>query len=193
MQSAADCPRCGTALLPAQINTLVPERCHACNGTVFAVVFPALLRPVDTGRRAEAVLQEGEASCFYHPGKQAAASCANCGRFLCTLCDIELAGEHLCARCIEAGKKKGKLKNLQNRRVLYDDIALSLSVLSFLLCYLVFIGAPVALYIAIRHWNSPGSLLPRTKVRYVAAIVISVAEILAGAVFLYWIFSGRGM
>ena len=37
---------------------------------------------------------------------------------------------HLCPGCLEAGQTKGKIQQLENRRVIYDNIALALAALS---------------------------------------------------------------
>jgi hypothetical protein len=92
---------------------------------------------------------------------------------LCPLCDIEFDGGHICASCLSAGKKKGKIKNLETQRVLYDGIALSLAILPLLIFYLTIITAPISIYVAIRYWKAPTSILPRTKIRFILAIVFS--------------------
>jgi hypothetical protein len=38
--------------------------------------------------------------------------------------------------------------------------------------------APAAIYMAIRHWNSPGSLLGVSKARFVIAILIACLTLL---------------
>ena len=123
---------------------------------------------------------EGEASCFYHPQKKALLPCDGCGRFLCALCDCDLNGRHFCPTCLEAGRNKGKIKNLQKGRTLYDSIALSLAVLPVVVLfgiYFTFITAPMALYVAIRYWNAPLGIVRRTKVRYIVAIILSLIQI----------------
>src|SRR5438874_13754528 len=88
---------------------------------------------------------EGEAGCFYHPQKRAIIPCAACGRFLCALCDVELNDEHLCPVCLETGRKKGKLTQLETKRTLYDSSALILSVLPIICLWpLSIVTAPAA-------------------------------------------------
>lgn len=38
-------------------------------------------------------------------------------------------------------------------------------------------GSFAAIFISIRYWKRPGSLVPRTKWRFIAAILIGLAEI----------------
>ena len=81
-------------------------------------------------------------------------------------------GRHFCPACLETGKTKGRIKSLDNQRTLYDSIALSLAVLPILIFYFTIITAPMALFVAIRYWKTPQSILRRTRIRAIAAIVI---------------------
>jgi hypothetical protein len=140
-------------------------------------VFPAFFRKIASGQNAEPVLVEGESSCFYHPQKKAVRPCDGCGRFLCALCDCELNAQHFCPTCLEVGKSKGKIKNLENRRTRYDSMALGLAILPVLIFYLTIITAPMALYIVIRHWKSPQSIVHSNRFRFVLAGIIALLEI----------------
>ena len=171
------CTKCRAPLPPALYNMPDFGSCPACGARTKAEVFPAALRPPGPGATGEAVLVEGEASCFYHPAKKALVPCESCGRFLCAVCDVELNGVHLCPACVQSGKKKGRLKHLENRRTLYDSLALAIVVYPIILVWPTIIGAPIALYIAVRHWNAPSSIVPRTKWRAILAIVIALVEI----------------
>jgi hypothetical protein len=100
------------------------------------------------------------------------------------LCDCELNGQHFCPNCLEVGRKKGKIKNLEDKRTLYDSIALSLAILPLLTLVFWFfsiITAPMALFVAIRYWNAPLSIVRRSRLRFVIALVA------ASAVMLGWI------
>jgi hypothetical protein len=141
------------------------------------MVFPAALRPPRPGSVGEAVVIDGEASCFYHPGKKAVVPCEACGRFLCAVCDVEMNGEHFCPACIESGKKKGRMQKLQNRRTLYDSIALAVALVPLIVWPLTLISAPIALWFSIRHWNAPRSIVPRTRWRMVVAALIALLQI----------------
>src|SRR2546427_7131247 len=141
------CPKCNAALPQSVFNRAELLPCPACAAPLQVEIFPALFRTTARGRDGEALLLEGEASCFYHPQKKAALPCQGCGRFLCALCDCELHGQHFCPACLETGRKKRKIKSLENERTLYDSIALSLAVLPVLITffiYFTFITAPAA-------------------------------------------------
>ena len=146
----------------------------------------ALLTHVSAGlKELTRLVTEGEASCFYHPNKKAVLPCEACGRFLCALCDVELNGQHLCPACLASGQKKGKLSNLDNRRVLYDSLALTLALLPLLVWPFTLITAPAALFIAIRYWRAPGSLVQRTKIRLILAMFFALAQ-MAGWGIGFW-------
>lgn len=154
--------------------------CPACGAPLRVEVFPAMFRKIGAGRSGETVMVEGEASCFYHPQKKTVLPCDACGRFLCALCDCALDGRHLCPTCLEAGKTKGKIKSLDNQRTLYDSIALALAVYPVALIlgiYFTLITAPMALFVAIRYWNAPRSIVRPSRIRYIAAIIVALLQI----------------
>lgn len=171
------CTKCRAPLPPALYNLADLRRCPACAAHVQVEVFPAALRPAGPGSAGEAVLIDGEASCFYHPAKKAVVPCANCGRFLCAVCDVDLGGQHLCPGCVESGKRKGRLQQLENRRTLYDSLALAVAVYPLIFVWTTLLGAPIALYLSIRYWNAPSSVIPRSKWRFVLAIIIALLEL----------------
>jgi hypothetical protein len=164
------CGNCGAPLSTAIINARELTRCPECRTLARAYVFPASQRPAETGQTGAALLVAGESSCFYHPAKKAVIPCDECGRFLCGLCDVELAGRHYCPQCLEAVKRRGSVVELEDHRVLYDSMALFFAVLGLFICALT---APFAIYIAVRHWKSPLSLIPRTRWRFVVALVVA--------------------
>jgi hypothetical protein len=175
--SLVQCPKCQAWLLDGVFNQTELSPCPACGVALQVEVFPALFRRINPGQSGETIMVEGESSCFYHPQKKAVRPCQGCGRFLCALCDCELNGQHFCPACLEAGKTKGKIKSLENQRTLYDGIALSLAIYPLLIFYFTLVTAPIALFVAIRYWNAPRSLVRRTKIRYVTAIILASMQI----------------
>jgi len=185
MDSPLQCPKCKAALAETLLNRgeLVP--CPGCAAPLQIEIFPALFRRFTPGQDGERLVVEDEASCFYHPEKKAVLPCEGCGRFLCALCDCELQGQHFCPACLESGKKKGRIRKLEDERYLYDNIALSLAVYPTLVFYFTLITAPMALYIAIRYWNAPRSIVHRTKLRLISAIAIASLQLAGWAVGFY--------
>ncbi len=168
------CGDCSTPV-PAESWNRVGVRCRGCGHTVQVAVFPAIER-VRSGALPEAIEIDTEASCYYHPSSRAAIPCDECGRFLCRLCEIEIDGRHLCPTCFESGVSANKL-NVETSRTMYDSIALALATLPTLLTWPVIVGAPAALYVAIRRWRAPGSIVPRTRARYYLALVFVLVDL----------------
>ncbi|HXB59147.1 MAG TPA: hypothetical protein VNU95_06265 [Candidatus Acidoferrales bacterium] len=174
------CPACRAWLVEGPFNQPDFAPCPACGVPLLTEIFPALFRKTNAGLSAETIMVEGESSCFYHPQKKAVLPCDNCGRFLCALCDCQFNGRHFCTTCLEAAKTKGEIKNLQNERILYDSIALSLAVyplITVIFYYFTLVTAPMALFVAIRYWKAPQGILRRTKIRFIAAIIIALLTI----------------
>ncbi len=172
------CPDCGIPLTAEAYNSGEEFPCGKCSAMLMVEAYPALFRGAGAVKNGEALSGSGEASCFYHPLKKAAALCSACGRFLCTLCETELSGRCLCPSCIEKGRLNEEIEQLVTQRTLHDGLALSLAILPMLFFPLTILSAPVTIYIAIRHWKTPGSILPRSRVRFVVAIIIALAQII---------------
>jgi hypothetical protein len=171
------CTKCDVSLPVELLNAPGLSACPQCGALIRVDAFPALVNQPASTQEGEKLVMDSEAGCFSHPRKKAVVPCASCGRFLCALCDVEIGGRHLCPLCLETGKKKRTIKNLENHRVLYDNGALSLSVLPLILVWVTIITAPMSLYYAIRPRNTPTSILPRTKVRFIIAIIFSLLQI----------------
>jgi len=69
---------------------------------------------------------------------------------------------------------------------LYDSLALSLALVPMLIFYLTFITAPAALFIALRYWNAPRSIVHRSKIRLIFAIIIASLQIIGWGVGIYF-------
>jgi hypothetical protein len=175
------CTACGAALpLESLAAAGGPLRCPGCAATLEVHAFPALFRPLESGRAGEAVLSDEESACFYHPKKRAVVPCDNCGRFLCALCDLEFNARHYCPPCLEAARDRGALPRLESQRTCHDRIAMALALYPLLIFfYPTLFTAPVALFLSVRALRSPGSLVHGSKIRCVAAMLLSTAEIVA--------------
>jgi hypothetical protein len=180
-----NCLRCHTPLPPSVINTDRFEPCPTCGAKVRGDLFPAAFAKQKGPETGAPVIEDGSSECFYHPGKKAVVHCGSCGRFLCSLCDVDLSVEHICFSCLETGKKKKKRVDLENHRTLYDGIALNLAILPLLFFWITLITAPLALYFVIRYYKTPTSIIPRTRFRFILAGFFSICQIVAWGVGLY--------
>ena len=161
---------------------LIP--CPSCGAELLVRAFPALFTSHHDVTSDDPLL-EGNAGCFYHPEKRAFVHCQVCGRFLCALCNIEFKGQNWCPACLETSSRKKKEADLENHRTLYDTVALVFATVPFLLFWPSLIGAPLALYIVVRYWKAPTSILPRTKIRFVLAVVFAIGELALFGVIIY--------
>lgn len=178
------CPRCGFALSNDVITSVTPLPCTRCGIEIRVEPFPALFRDPAPGTVGEQRQTDQEASCFYHPDKMGVVPCSVCGRFLCSLCDIQLDGRRFCPSCVEEERNQGRLTQLVTQRTLHDQIALSLAVIPLLFFWITIVTAPMAIYLSIRNWSSPSSLLPRTRVRFLLAIAIGALQVSGWTTFL---------
>jgi hypothetical protein len=190
------CTKCRSPLPPRALQEADHAQCPSCWTDLEAHVFPALFRTIQPGLAGETVMVEGESGCFYHPAKKAVVPCDGCGRFLCALCDVEFNGQHLCAPCLEAGRKKGRHHQLENQRTRYDLLALVLTGLPLLTLIgwpLIIMTAPAGIFVACRFWNAPGGLLVRgNKWRMAAAILLGLVGLTLWCLLVYSIIRSGG-
>ena len=186
------CSACGASIPIAAIleRRLVP--CPSCRAAVTAEVFPALLRPLEQGVAGEALLADDDAACFHHPQKRAVRPCGGCGRFLCALCDIEVGAEHLCPACLESGIRTGRMQHLESQRTLYDRIALAVAVIPMFIFYFTLVTAPLAIFLAFRHWRKPTSLVTPSRWRFVLAIVLGTVQMIGWGFLIVFLISRFG-
>jgi hypothetical protein len=147
------CSKCRTEIPPADFNRGGFSDCPKCAAPIRVEAFPALFRPAAKANAGELVMVAGESACFYHENKKAATVCEACGRFLCGLCDCFVHGKHLCPACLETGKQKRTIEQLDNVRPLYGYQAMLCALLP------LFITGLAAIFISLRHRKSPGSLV----------------------------------
>lgn len=184
--SPVQCPKCKRPF------DQIPDwgNCPDCGSLLHIEVFPAFFAEKAAGQVGEVLMLEGESSCFYHPSKRAVLPCEACGRFVCALCDCELQGRHFCPACLEAGRTKGKIRNLEGQRTLYDTLALALAVLPLATVFFWFMSlftAPIVIFICIRYWNAPRSIVHRSRARYVIAMILAILQIVGWGLGIYYI------
>jgi len=177
------CTNCNTPLGAEAVNTHSLVACAGCQGLMRVDAYPALMRPLPSGTPGALVQMDREAACFYHPQKKAVLPCSACGRFLCALCDVALDGQHLCPACLEKAGRNKDIKNLEKHRTCYDTIALTLATISFIFYWVTILTAPIVIYLVLRHWHTPSSIIPRTKIRFVLAFILAGLQIAAWILF----------
>jgi hypothetical protein len=171
------CPNCRTIQSPDGINTGELFACPRCKTRMRADLFNAFYRPVAQAAAQGHVQEQGQAECYNHPGRPAKVPCAHCGRLLCELCAVDLDGRSLCFDCVKTGSKGRRAARLDTRRTHYDSLALALALVPVLFVFPTIVTAPAALYVALRYWKRKPLILPRSRWRYILAILLSVAQI----------------
>jgi hypothetical protein len=196
--AVALCPRCGRDL-PAGAFEPGGASCSSCQTYVEAAVFPALFRKAASSLYEPVV--SDEAACFFHADRIAVSSCARCGRFLCALCRISWAdGEEVCTACLEIATQSktpglsppqpdAQPSALASSRFHYDSLALAIATVPVLTWVFSLLTAPLALGFALFTWRRQSSIVPRTKLRFIAAILCSLLTIAGWVVF--WIYIAR--
>lgn len=174
--SALSCARCAHPIPREDWNRAEPSACPECGAQTHVSAFPAIRGGVQPPP-LPAILAQDEASCFYHQQNRATCACDQCGRFVCSLCALQMDEGTLCPNCLESAVRKPQDQFFENRRVMYDSIALAAATWPALLISPVIIGAPVALYLTIRHWRSPRSLVGRSRIRFYLAALFAITEI----------------
>ena len=182
---AISCLQCKHPLNRLVWNTQSLKSCPACRSQLRADVYPAALRSATAAVPAEVIQTGREAGCFYHPRKRAVLACSICGRFLCALCDIELNGKHICQRCFEKGKTDRKIQGLENHRVCYDKVAFYIALFSMLLSWLPLPTAPLVLFMTVRYWKAPRSIVSRTRIWWIAAAGLAGIQLLVWGLIFY--------
>jgi hypothetical protein len=188
--SLLKCDKCHATVFPDNFGIGQFASCPNCQSSLAVEVFPAILKS-PSAATAQPLLVEGESSCFFHPEKKAAVVCEGCGRFLCGLCDLELSGKHLCPTCLEAGQKKSKFKDLENSRMLWDHLSVTVALLPLLFVWTSILGAPVALYLVLRYRNAPCSITGKSRLMFAAAAIFALLEMGGWAIVLILIFTKK--
>ena len=187
---AIACPECGFELREAFFESPDYRACQICGSEVSVLPFPACFIAPKSITAFDLIRADDEASCFHHDSKKAVHSCTRCGKFLCALCAAEVGADILCPECLVAGERPqsggrpdGRSDTrLERERVLYDSIALTAAIAPAFTISLTIFGAPAAIYLALRYWRRPTSIVRRFRWRRYAALLIALAEMA------FWIF-----
>jgi hypothetical protein len=94
---------------------------------------------------------------------------------------LEIAGEHLCASCVESGRKKGTMQQMETRRFRADKLCLSLGILSVLIFCGVFglVALPTQIVLWALNRKKPVSLVAKwPRLGYVVGMTLSALSII---------------
>lgn len=148
-----ECGGCGSPLHWDSINAGRIMRCAACGGAFLIDAFPAAIREEPAEEDGELLVDPAESSCFHHPDKRAAQACESCGRFLCSLCAIDMLGQRFCASCLAARMESHDDERLVFAYKRYDIIVRLLAFVPILVWPLTLFTAPIAIVLGILFWK----------------------------------------
>lgn len=168
------CPKCRRTVPEVYWQGVDVVRCPACEGEFEQLRFPALAAARRVDRAA--ALAVGEANCYFHAENRAEVACDGCGRYVCAVCRVPVAGRNYCPSCLETRADRRKLP--ENHRLLYDRIALVLAFLPLIMWPFTLITAPAALALCFYAWKKPGGIVAKwRRTRIVVAGIFATAQI----------------
>ncbi|MBN4074095.1 hypothetical protein JYT61_00890 [bacterium AH-315-E10] len=173
-----NCLKCKADLPVNTYNTGTLIPCPACRTRIQLHVFPAAIKKAEEGEGGESLTSDIDASCFYHQNSQADATCEACGKFLCKLCDVFINEKHFCPNCVNLNENSETNLKKKADTTHYDSVALSLALVATLIFYFGIVLIPASLYFSIRYFNKPQSIVPRTRIRFIIAILISCLHLI---------------
>ena len=185
------CPACSSSLPDHLFQGQAEARCPSCQKIILGRLFPALWKQHEVKPPSlPSQPQEGEAACFYSPNRVATKTCEHCGVFISDAWAAKWGDMTVCLKCIENLRTKSKDLRFESGRTLWDNVALTLVVTPLILAVLLlatFIGyffsivlllativtAPAAIFVSLRFWKAPRSLVPRGPWRLAMALFVS--------------------
>lgn len=190
------CSSCGYGIADALFLRTGFTTCPTCGKDVQATLLPALYKAsaFQPPSLPEDPPGPGEAVCFYNPNRRATKVCDHCGVFVSDAWAAKWGSQTVCLKCIEDLRSKHKDTRFEAKRTLWDNIALFLATgpwvlallfvatiilysFSFFCVLLTVITAPASIFIALRYWNAPRSLVPRGHGRLVWALAVSLLQL----------------
>lgn len=190
------CSLCGYGMADALFAHAGSAICPACGRNVESTLLPALHKAStpQAPPLPEAPPAPGETACFYNPNRRATKVCDHCGVFVSDSWAAKWGNQTVCLKCIEDLRSKRKDTRFEAKRTLWDNIALFLTtgpwVLALIfLATVIFYGfaafcvlltvitAPAAIFVALRYWNAPRSLVPRGRGRLILALSLSTVQL----------------
>jgi hypothetical protein len=185
----------------ASCYAMIPDRlfreggvidCPACARRTRSILLPSLYKAAvsPTPPKPPEPPGEGETACFYDPARKATQACDHCGVFVSDAWAAKWGTQTVCLKCLDQLRSKTKDQRYEGSRTLWDNVALGSAVGPYviaLMLSLTFFGlflaviplmftlvaAPIAIFVALRFWSAPRSLVPRGPLRLILALVFS--------------------
>lgn len=155
-----------------------------------ATLYPRFFNAGDVQKAVSGVPMGRESSCYFHPEKLAVSLCSECGRFLCSLCELNIEGRIVCPTCLEKLDQEKRVSTFTSEVAFTDAISLSLALFPMLIWPITFITAPFTLFYIWRHFKETKQyIIPRKRWRFYLAGLIACVQITAWAILFTGIFT----
>jgi len=161
--------------------------CEICRRPFEATVFEAPERP--RGEIVQTVVVAGPAganACANHERNAAVTSCARCGLFICSLCDMNVGAGSYCPSCFDRVRAEGTLKPVATRYRDWASIARLTAIIGLVLYFAYPVVGSLALFFAIKGMRQRREQ-GRSRIGMAIVMLIAVAEIVGGLA-LYGVF-----
>ena len=119
---------------------------------------------------------EGESSCFYHPQKKAVCPARDAAAFYARCAIANYTASITVPRAWRRAAARAKSRTSKTSACATTASRSSLAVLPMLVFYFTIITAPDSLFVALRYWNAPLSIVRRTRIRYVLALILATLQ-----------------
>ncbi len=175
MATIITCPHCRQDLSLGVGGSSGELECSRCKSHLSFVIFSGYPRSVPLGRLAEPLTgSENEASCYNHVTRKAISGCENCGRLICSVCDLEVGGKHFCPTCATSQQVVAKCDPLIHRQFCPEKAVFILGFLSLYPFCGAILFSPPALYIANQNYSKRTSLDGGGRIWMISGIFLSL-------------------
>ncbi len=171
----------------ASIDTI---KCHGCGKKNKIVIYDAILKELNQGEKICTITEEDDANCYKHQKNLAVKACDHCGAYICSLCDIEIHGEHICPDCFN-NQQKSQSNSKSN--FMHAQLAFILSIAQVFIWYLIPIFSIGIIIYSIIFWKKDKNPYGKSsKIFFILAILISLIALIGFSILLIEIISSRG-
>ncbi len=169
------------------IDTII---CHGCGKKNKVVIYDTILKELNQGEKICTVTEDDDANCYKHQKNLAVKSCEHCGAYICSLCDIEVNGKHICPDCFN--NQQNSPSNGKSN-FMHAQLAFILSIVQVFIWYLIPIFSIGIIIYSIIFWRKDKNPYSNSsKIFFVLAILISLIALITITVIFIKIISNGG-
>jgi uncharacterized paraquat-inducible protein A len=117
-----------------------PNNCPHCGGEFEARIFRPASRRLHVVQLAQSG-PEAAGACSNHPRNAAVTTCARCGIFICSLCELDVDDANYCPACFERLAQEGSIPSARVRFRDYGSLAILASFVGLVLSFVL--GLPL--------------------------------------------------